>query len=397
MHEAVTDQMTNPLRGTVADLGVVWRTECAGAADEASGADPRGAATVGGEIKPFPGWSIKSSLPGALQDCSLVLATYKRPKEIGRLIQSLLSIPDPPGEVVVVDGSPGTESEAELLALTRSASLPFDLFYLRSTAGLTRQRNVGIDTSSKEYVFFLDDDCVPEPQYFREIRQVFVTDKVGKVGAVTGLMINLLNDQLSLRWRLRLAIRLVPQIEPGRYYPSGTCIPKKLVGPFSGVRRIDALDGCSMAFRRTVLDKHRFSEFFTGYSQGEDLEISLRIQPEWQILWCGDAHVNHFHASGGRPTSLSKGLMEVRNRYFIWKRHSGNITFIERLRFWLDFPFLIAMDLGMVIVRPRQIYWLSHAMGIAWGILGCIIDPPRFEEPPPRQQYCLDLVALPEQ
>ncbi len=343
------------------------------------------------ELTSYPGWSVKSSSPVALNDCSLILATYQRPIEIGRLIQSLLTLSDVPGEVVVIDGSSGSESEEEILKITRSSNLPFDLVYVKSPAGLTRQRNVGIDISSREYVFFLDDDCIPEPRYFEEIRQVFVSDKAGKIGAVTGLMTNLINDPVSLRWRMRLALGLVPRIEPGRYYPSGTCVPKKLFGPFSGVRRIDALDGCSMAFRRSVLDKHRFSEFFTGYSQGEDLEISLRIQPEWQILWCGDAHVNHFHAAGGRPTSFSKGLMEVRNRYFIWKRHSVDAKFIERLRFWLDFPFLIIMDVGMVIARPWQPYWLSHALGVGWGVLGCIINPPLFDEPPSRKQYRLAL------
>ena len=337
----------------------------------------------------LPGWRMKCSATGALEDCSLIVPTYQRPREVISLLQTITGLPDAPAEVVVVDGSPGKDAEAALSGWAKPRSLPFDLIYVRSPAGLTRQRNVGIDISSREYVYFLDDDCLPQHGYFREIHQVFLEDKSGRVGAVCGSIINEMGKPMSRRWRIRLAIGLAPRGESGRYYPSATSLPLSLVMPFNGVRPVDTLPGCAMAFRRAVFDTNRFSEFFRGYAQGEDLEMSLRISREWKLLWCGDAHVIHNHAEGGRPTSFTKGEMEVRNRFFIWKRYGATVGFKDKTRFWLDIVFLVVMDLAWFFVRPSKPHVVAHAVGVLWAAARCVVSPPHYEEPPARRQYCL--------
>jgi GT2 family glycosyltransferase len=341
------------------------------------------------KLRRLPGWHLNSSIPGELEDCSLIVATYQRPEELQLLIRTLADLPDAPAEVVIVDGSPNNLTEAGLANLVAERNLPFDLVYAKSPAGLTRQRNVGIDLSSREYVYFLDDDCLPEPGYFREIRRVFKEDKADEIGAVCGLIANEMSNPVTLRWRIRLALRLVPRVEPGIYHPSGTSVPRNLIKPFRGVRPVDVLSGCSMAFRRSIFDQHRFSEFFYGYAQGEDLEMSLRVRRHWQIMWCGDAPCIHNHAPSGRPASFQKGVMEVRNRYFIWKRYSVDARLKDKIRFWLDMLFLILMDTLWVIIHPRHYHSLSHALGLIWGVIGCLTSPPHHEEPLARKQYHL--------
>jgi GT2 family glycosyltransferase len=341
----------------------------------------------------FPGWRIEAARAAALEDCSLVIATYERPGQVVQLLKTLADLSDCPAEVIVVDGSRVKDSERALLTEIAPETLPFELVYVNSPAGLTKQRNVGIDLSSRKHVYFLDDDCLPEPGYFRAIRKVFQADEAGRIGAVCGLVVNEMNYPVTRRWRMRFALGLVPRVKPGSYCSSGTCVPRNPVEPFSGIRPVDNLHGCSMAFRRAVLDRHRFSEFFQGYSQGEDLEMSLRIGNEWRIVWCGDAHVGHFHAASGRPTSFRKGKMEVRNRHFIWKRHSLDASFKDRLRFWLDTAFLATTDLGWFAMHPAQTHALAHAAGVLSGAIGCVFAPPRYEEPPARKQYDLYLAA----
>ena len=111
--------------------------------------------------------------------------------------------------VIVVDGSPDRRTEEAARAWAGSNHAPFDLTYIASPAGLTRQRNVGLDAAEGDYLFFLDDDCLPKPGYFREIRRVFTEDEAGRVGAVAGCIINGLNRRLPLRWRLRMLLGLV--------------------------------------------------------------------------------------------------------------------------------------------------------------------------------------------
>jgi GT2 family glycosyltransferase len=339
--------------------------------------------------KSLPGWRIEGTFKTTLADCSLIIATYQRPDEISDLVDRIDSLPHKPFEVIVVDGSPGRETEERLLDWTSHVKASFNFIYARCPAGLTRQRNAGIDLSIGKYVFFLDDDCFPQGSYFKEIRRVFVEDATGRVGAVSGLIINEMHTPVSLRWRIRLALRMVPRIDPGIYHPSGTSLPSNLISPFSGLRTIDTLSGCAMTFRRSVFDQHRFSEFFCGYSQGEDLEMSLRIRGQWTVLWCGDAHAVHCHAPGGRPPSFSKGVMEVRNRHFIWKRHCPDASQIDRFRFWFDMIFLVAVDLLCFCRRPRQTYHLSHARGLVRGILSSLFVRSPYEEPISGTRYWL--------
>lgn len=333
------------------------------------------------------GWRRGAAEPRGLADCSLVVPTYRRPAEMARLLEHLRALPDVPAEVVVVDGSPDDAADRAMAAWARERALPFDLAVVRSPAGLTRQRNVGIDASGGALVFFLDDDCLPHPGYFAAVRDAFHADAAGAVGAVAGTPVNELDRPLSLRWRIRLALHLAPRRgETGRWYPSATSVPRALAKPFTGVRRVDVLPGCAMTFRREVLERHRFSSFFHGYAQGEDAEMSLRVGRDRVLLWCGDAHVTHEHAPGGRPPSVQKGRMEVRNRWFIWRRHSRRVPFRERARFWLDIGYVFAWDLAAFARAPRGGH-LAHALGVARGAAECWIVPPRHDEPPAAREY----------
>lgn len=340
------------------------------------------------------GWCKEASQSDALADCTLIVPTYRRPREILELLTLLAELPDTPGEVVIVDGSPERTVDAAIQKWA-VVNLRFDLVYVRSPAGLTRQRNVGLDACSREFIYFLDDDCLPRPGYFSEIRNVFVNDERRDVGAVRGFLTNGIDKPLTKLWRLRYALGLVPRGEPGRYYHSGTSGTWDMVPPFKGVRRIDVLAGGASAYRSEVFAKHRFSEFFYGYAQGEDIEMSLRIGRDWKLVVCGDALVHHNHAEGGRPAGFHRGKMVFRNRYFIWKRHSAAARAGDRLRFWADHALSLLYYLFGFVMHPRQVYFLGYATGTIAGVVECFISPPRHDEPPARREYKIHLDEFP--
>jgi GT2 family glycosyltransferase len=339
-------------------------------------------------IERLVGWRREAQSPCFLDDCCLVIPTYQRPEETLRLLDRLMAVADPPGEVVIVDGSADDRTAHGVGNWLQGRPHPFDLAYVRSPAGLTRQRNVGIDASSRRFVFFLDDDCLPESGYFEAIRRVFVEDSGGAVGAVCGSIINEMGRPTSLRWRIRFLLGLVPRNgKPGKYYPTATSVPISLTAPFAGVRAVDILPGGASAYRRDVFTAARFSLFFDGYAQGEDVEMSLRIGGSWKLLWCGDAHLGHYHAPAGRPNAVQKGRMEVRNRFFIWKRHTPAAQLRDRLRFWSDIGYIFAYDLAASVVRPKRSWSIRHALGVLRGAAECLTAPPRYEEPPARKEY----------
>jgi len=119
-------------------------------------------------LQRLTGWRKESANPDSLQDCGLIIPTLKRPREIVELLTLLTNLPDAPGEVLVIDGSPENSVEAAVEKFA-AQDLRFDLVYVKSPAGLTRQRNVGLDACSRDFIFFLDDDCLPLHGYFREI------------------------------------------------------------------------------------------------------------------------------------------------------------------------------------------------------------------------------------
>jgi GT2 family glycosyltransferase len=342
------------------------------------------------------GWSREAAGRPALADCSLILATYKRPREVCTLLERVRTLPDAPAEVVVVDGSPGAETEDAIRAWVVEREIPFHLIYVRSPAGLTRQRNVGIDACSGSIVFFLDDDCRPEPGYFQAIRRVYAADEAGAVGAVCGSPVNEMNGSLTLRWRARLALGIAPRGKAGDYLRMGASMPLGVARPFSGTRPSMVMPGCAMSFRRPALERHRFSHFFYGYSQGEDLEMSLRVARDFMVLWCGDAHLIHDHAPGGRPASMEKGRMEVRNRFFIWKRNVPEPTALDRIRFWGDTAYSIAYDVAAFVRRPTSLAPFAHMLGCMRGALQCFVNPPRHDEPPAAREFDFDIRPLAE-
>jgi GT2 family glycosyltransferase len=342
------------------------------------------------------GWRAAGQERGAIEDCSLVVATYDRHAEVFRLLEALLQLPDVPGEVVVVDGSPSRKLGAELARWLESRVVAYDLVYVESPPGLTRQRNVGVDVSTRPLVFFLDDDAVPQPGYFREVARVFEDDSEACIGGVAGCVLNEMDRPLARRWQLRFALGIVPRIEPMIYYPSGTHVPRSVLKPFSGVRTVDVMPGCAWTFRREVFETERFSCFFEGYSQGEDLEMSLRVGRQWKLVCCGDARILHLPAGHGRPVSYTRGVMEMRNRYFIWKRHTPRPAARYVASFWADTALLVAMDVAWFCARPWKAQPLGHAAGTLRELWQCMRRPPRFEEPPARREYMLAAAAEPE-
>lgn len=339
------------------------------------------------ELQVLPGWRVKRESGGALEECSLVVATYRRTGEVMKLVEHLVKMGAPPGEVVIVDGSPDTGLGTLLKDWASARKLPFALIYVESPAGLTRQRNVGLDISTGRYLFWLDDDAIPLEGYFSTIAGIL--RKEPSIGAVAGCIINEIDRPMVRRWRIRFAIGLIPRLPPLTYFPTAMAVPRAMLKPFHGVKMLDIFPGGAVAIRREVFEHERFSEFFQGYSQGEDFEMSLRIGRRWKVACAGDAHVVHNAAPGGRPPRFDKGMMEVVNRYFIWKRHTPRPSLRIRFLFWADIFFIAVMDGSWFLVQPWRPSSLYHAAGVVAGAVRCMVSPPSYQEPPVRRTYAL--------
>ena len=104
---------------------------------------------------------------------ALVICTYQRPKALATLLGSVEKQSFYPNQILIIDGSID-----DTTAIHFGKSTIANLEYYKVSAsqrGLTKQRNFGVERVKHgiDYISFLDDDVVLEPDYFQQILDAF--------------------------------------------------------------------------------------------------------------------------------------------------------------------------------------------------------------------------------
>src|SRR5690242_2601506 len=149
---------------------------------------------------------------------SVVTPTLDRPDEVRQLLQNLSAQRHLPLEIILVDGGPPEMRETEHVVRGMMDTLPFRCVYIRKGGGTAIQRNVGIDAAEGEFIAFIDDDMLLEPDFFEVMLELFAQDRTGGVGAIAGYITNqYLDPEKSPRWRWYRRLGLFTTYEPGRF------------------------------------------------------------------------------------------------------------------------------------------------------------------------------------
>ena len=112
-----------------------------------------------------------------LPEVSILISTKDRREDLRNLLESLDSIDYPKEklEVVVVEE---TNSPMEMDGI-KYIPIP------QENRGFGHTRNVAVKNAAKDIVVFIDDDCVPEPQWLKELVKPFSNERIlGVAGAV---------------------------------------------------------------------------------------------------------------------------------------------------------------------------------------------------------------------
>ena len=117
---------------------------------------------------------------------SVVVPTLNRPKRIEACLRSLALQTHSSYEIIVIDDG-STDSTPERISAVASEFLEVTIVSLRNAhqSGANHSRNRGIAAARGEYVAFLDDDCVADPDWLRHLETAF-TD--ASVAATSGLV-----------------------------------------------------------------------------------------------------------------------------------------------------------------------------------------------------------------
>jgi GT2 family glycosyltransferase len=255
---------------------------------------------------------------------TVVIPTRNRELELLNLLERLLNFKDA-FEIVVVDSS-NTKNCDQII--TKNNRIRYVYTDIKSAA---IQRNIGLKEISKgcKYVAFLDDDVMPNFDYFDKL--ISLINKKNAVG-VSGFARNskrLSSNKTNIFSDRFRRIFLLSSKNEGSVTKSGVNIPAKIRNSPPYIVKVDWLIGCSVwDFQK--IQGLRFDPNFFGQSLGEDVLFSLQASRRGALYVDTSVILEHSESKVGRSSEFSFYRMWVRNRYAI-------VTELHGRRFQLEF------------------------------------------------------------
>ena len=317
-----------------------------------------------------------------------------RPKAIIKLLESVNNQTLYPNEIIVIDGSADTLTQAVLKTNTFN-----NLNYYNVDAidrGLTKQRNIGISkvSNTSNIVCFLDDDVILEPSYFEQIINTYSI--YPKALAVGGYITNEVDWKLSdntnsknnfyydgwmrnesSRFKMRAVFGLEPDAKPG-YLP--TFAHGRSIGflpPSGKTYNVEQIMGGVASYKKEVFDTLSFSTYFEGYGLYEDADFSIRLAKLGPIYINTKARLAHYHDGSGRPNQYNYGKMVIRNGWYVWRVKYDNPTLKARFKWHLTAILLTKIRLLNVITTANKKEAFTESLGRIVGWFSLFFNPPK--------------------
>lgn len=258
---------------------------------------------------------------------TVVIPTYRRPKELERCLQALKQQLRSPDEVIVV----GRDTDMPTWDFLSTYIL--DGLSMRSVSisvpGVVAAMNIGLDAASSQLVAFTDDDAAPRSDWLEKLEAHFAKDQ--RVGAVGG------KDMLCGSNPLHPAPVDVSTVGKVQWF--GRIIGNHSFG--SGkAREVDVLKGVNMSFRIEALREICFDSRMRGTGAQVYFEdgccLSIKRQG-WKIIYDPDIVVDHY---------VAQRFDEDQRRQFIRialvnKVHNETLNLLEHFSGWRRGLFLI--------------------------------------------------------
>jgi GT2 family glycosyltransferase len=122
---------------------------------------------------------------------SIIVPTYNRPTRLRECLEGLAALDYPSDQFEVVIADDGSSNLVEPLLRTFSDRLPIALVGSHKTTGPGAARNRGAARARGRYLAFIDDDCVPLPNWLTALAARFEKSPGSLVG---GAIVNALLD-----------------------------------------------------------------------------------------------------------------------------------------------------------------------------------------------------------
>lgn len=241
---------------------------------------------------------------------SVIICTRNRAGDLARCLNSLARQSAHPDEIIIIDSSdePLSSNQQEQLRL-----LSASVIYKHTAPGLTFQRNVGLSCARGDIVYFFDDDVILEPNYLKEMNAVFAEhpEFIGGMGYVTGVEAK----KNNLYRFIQYCFLLQRDNASGYFTLSG--MPTHAYGT-DQFKQVEVLGGCCMAYRASVLKKHRFDEHLKRYGYMEDCDFSWRASRDGKLFYNPAARLAHLQSPLDRDHVVDNKAMFIKNYSYLF-------------------------------------------------------------------------------
>ena len=280
-----------------------------------------------------------------------------------------------PAELCIVDASDEAPVREEIEALCSRAGVRLDYLH-PAPRGLTIQRNVGIDRTSGDPVFLIDDDVWMAPDAHEEVLAEY--DRWGReLGGVRGALVRPpIPSRLNVAWRKLFGM--------GGWWPEAS--GKVRAGFFAesvvasaDVRRVEAFTGWFMSFRREVFEQERFDESLAGYALKEDLDFSYRVVKRGYLLvQTPRARIDHLKTADERLAPFDFQRMDVANQLYLHRKNMPQ-TVRNRAALWWALVGYLGLNVGKAIRTGETGYVRGMLAGLREHARGRPFGEPRTE------------------
>src|SRR6185437_11096991 len=266
---------------------------------------------------------------------TIVIPTKNRHNALAQALKSIFEQTVLPQEVIVVDQSPKSgDAESELMKML-PASVRLDYAWNPAIPGCAVARNVAIERAHEDILLFLDDDVTLYPDFIERLLASY-EENHGATG-ISGIPVN--------------------YAMPGKFFYYWSKIFTR--GPFWNDRfpvywnassltrpvKVSQMSGGMMSFKRASLGKTRFDSNLKGVSDGEDVDLCVRLKGTYFIdPRCKLTH--HFNSSGREKDHWTRRHARAYTYLYLrnWRPHK--IAYA-----WLNAGWLLAALLGCVSRR----------------------------------------------
>jgi len=288
---------------------------------------------------------------------SVVIVNYNAGE---KLLECVASAQRQAGQVIVVDNA---STDGSLVML--QSNLPaVRIIFNERNLGFAAACNLGAQVADGNHVFFLNPDCILEPDAISTLVQA--VNSAPDVSMVGGLLTNPDGTEQSGGRRAvptpwRSFVKAFGFSALGNRYPNlfADFALHKQPLPDHPVE-VEAISGACMLVRRAALEEVGLLD--EGYFMHcEDLDWCMRFrQKGWRILFVPEARMIHYkgHCSRSRPIFVE------------WNKHKGMIRFYRKF-FRHQYP-------GLMMVLVIAGVWLRFAAVAAYYLLDRLRHRPLF-------------------